>query len=113
MDLIEKTEHLNEVDLVLTSQIEELNTQIEHVEQNGSVAFHAFLGAYTSIPLGSVIVFPNINTNLGDGYNGATGQFTVPADADGLYYFYVHFLYDLGNRILARIQVNGDDLCVA
>ena len=113
VDLTEDVDGLHVVDSNLASQIDDLNTRIGRVEQNGTVAFHAFLGVYTSIPEGSVIVFPNINTNLGDGYDVATGEFTVPADADGLYYFYVHFLYDLGNRIWARIKVNGDDLCVA
>ena len=92
VDLTVDVEQLEAMDSELSSQIDELNTRLMRLEQNGTVAFHTVLGTYTSIPEGSVIVFPNINISLGGGYNGATGEFTVPIDADGLYYFYVHFL---------------------
>ena len=113
VDLTNDIEDLELMDSELASQINDLNTRLTFLEQNGTVAFHAVLGTYTSIPEGSVIVFQNININLDDGYNGATGEFTVPVDEDGLHFFYVHFLYGLGKRVWARIQVNGTDLCVA
>ena len=97
----------------LASQIDELTTRIGQLEQDGTGAFHAFLGVYSSIPQGSVIVFPNINVNIGNGYSGATGEFTVPSGGAGLYYLYGHFLFEAGNLVWIRMQVNGADLCVA
>ena len=113
---VKAIEELNATIVGLTEDVEDLhvlNTRIGRVEQEGIVAFHAFLGIYSSIPQGSVIIFPNININIGNGYSGATGEFTVPSGGAGLYYLYGHFLFEAGNLVWIRMQVNGADLCVA
>ena len=33
----------------------------------GSVAFHASLGAYDTMPLNTVVIFPEVGLNLGEG----------------------------------------------
>ena len=33
----------------------------------GSVAFHASLGAYDAMPLNTVVIFPEVGLNLGEG----------------------------------------------
>ena len=106
-------EDLEAVDSELATQIEDLNTRLGRLEQDGTVAFHAFLGVYTSIPDETVIVFPNINVNIGNGYDGATGEFTVSSGGAGLYYIYAHFLFQRGKLVWIRMQVNDADLCVA
>ena len=112
-DLNATIEDLEAVDLDLATQIEDLSIRLGRLEQDGTVAFHAFLGVYSSIAVGTVIVFPNIKVNIGNGYDGTTGEFTVPSGGAGLYYFYAHFLFDLGNDAWMRMQVNDADLCVA
>ena len=97
----------------LNTTIVDLSTQLERLEQDGTFAFHAFLGTYTSLPEEAVVVFPNINVNIGNGYDGSTGQFTVPPGGDGLYYLYAHFLFNRGKLVWIRMQVNDLDLCVA
>ena len=113
VDLTKDVANQQVVDSDLALRIDELDSRVEWVEQDGTVAFHAFLGSYTSIPQGSVIVFPNININIKNGYSGATGEFTVPSGGAGLYYLYAHFLFEAGNLVWIRMQVNGADLCVA
>ena len=97
----------------LNATIEDLSVRLGRLEQDGTVAFHAFLGVYTSIPDETVIIFPNINVNIGNGYDGTTGEFTVPSGGAGLYYLYGHFLFDRGKAVTTRMQVNDADLCVA
>ena len=97
----------------LNTTIVDLNTRLGRLEQDGTFAFHAFLGTYTSIPDEALVVFPNINANIGNGYDGATGEFTVPSGGAGLYYIYAHFLFQTGKLVWIRMQVNDVDLCVA
>ena len=104
---------LEAVDSEQATQLGDLDTRLVRLEQDGTVAFHAFLGVYTSIPDETVIIFPNINVNIGNGYDGSTGEFTVPSGGAGLYYLYGHFLFDRGNAVTIRMQVNDGDICVA
>ena len=102
--LTEDIVQLNEVDASLDSRLSEL-------EVDGSFAFHAALGLYTAIPWQSVVVFPIVNVNLGDGYNGGTGEFVTPVGGAGLYFVYVHFQVDRGEHTLMDIRRNGVTLC--
>ena len=97
--LIEDISQLSEVDGTLDSRLSRL-------EVDGAVAFHAALGTYSSIPVDSVVVFGNVNVNLGGGYNAETGTFTTPSGGGGLYYFYVHFVLDNGEFAWMNIRHN-------
>ena len=98
--LIEDIEQLSEADTSLDSRLSQL-------EMDGTFAFHAVRGTYTSIPVDSVVVFNNVNVNLGGGYNGATGQFIVPTGGAGLYYFYAHFSLEGGRQAWLNIRKNS------
>ena len=92
--LTEDIVQLNEVDASLDSRLSEL-------EVDGSFAFHAALGLYTSIPWQSVVV---VNVDLGDGYNGGTREFVTPVGGAGLYFVYVHFQVDRVEHTLMDIR---------
>ena len=81
--LMEDITGLTETDGILDSRLSQL-------ELDGTVTFHVTLGTYSSIAEDSVVVFGNVNVNLGGGYNSETGQFTTPSGGAGLFYFYVH-----------------------
>ena len=82
---------LEDADNAVNASVEALDIRLERMELNGTIAFHAYLGLYDSVPESTVIVFGNVNVNIGNGYDGATGEFTVPPGGDGLYYLYGHF----------------------
>ena len=95
------------------SSIEALNASIGRMELNGTIAFHAYLGDYDSVPESTVIVFGNVNVNIGNGYDGSTGQFTVPPGGDGLYYLYGHFAGHPSMWYRLALRKNGSTLCIA
>ena len=95
----------------LTEFDNDLDSRLSELEIQGTVGFHAVLGDYTSIPLGSVVVFPIVNVNLGNGYNGETGEFFTPVGGAGLYFFYAHFQVQQGERAQMDIRVNGSRIC--
>ena len=72
------------------SGVDNLDSRISRIEVSGSVAFHAYLGTYTSLTIGSPVVF-DVRLNQGGGYSSSTGQFTVPSDGAGIYYISTHF----------------------
>ena len=98
--LMEDVAQLTEVDGTLDSRLSRL-------EVDGAVAFHAALITYSTIPEDSIVVFNNVNVNLGGGYNTETGQFTTPSGGAGLYYFYVHVLVGLDKFAWVNIRHNG------
>ena len=94
-ELTESINALEETDAELTSSIldahediEAANQRLSRLEVNGTVAFHAFLHEYTSIPIGSIFIFDLVYMNLASGYDVTTGAFTVPPGGEGLYYFF-------------------------
>ena len=52
----------------LNASIEDVEQRIQILEQEETIAFHAYLGTYSSIPEKTVV-----EENLGNGYNDATG----------------------------------------
>lgn len=54
---------------------------------------------------GNILVFPQIVTNNGNGYNPSTGKFTAPAD--GTYVFFVTVVSNYKNYIYLDIVHNG------
>ena len=98
--LVEDIAQLTEVDTSLDSRLFQL-------EVDGAVAFHASIGTYISIPEDSVVIFNNVNVNLGEGYDRGTGQFTVPSGDAGIYYFYAHFSLEGGTQAWMNVRHNG------
>ena len=97
---MEDIAQLTEVDGTLDSRLSQL-------EVDGAVAFHTALGTYSKIPEDSIVVFNNVNENLGGGYNSSTGRFTTPSGGAGLYYFYFHVLIGFYRFAWFNIRHNG------
>ena len=95
----------------LTSMVDDIDTRMSEFELNGTVAFHAYLTAYASIPVGSVVIFQEDYVNIGGGYDVTTGDFTVPTGKAGLYYFYVHFSHAVGKEGDFYLQVSDTVIC--
>ena len=95
------------------SELESLNGTNDDGVLNETVAFHAYLGSYDTLLEGSIVPFGNINVNIGDAYNGETGQFTVPSGGAGLYYFYVHLVMEITGNGQFDIRHNGNATCNA
>ena len=93
--------------------VTDLDMRLNRLELNGTFAFHAVLDSYVSIPETTIVVFPLVNVNLGNGYNSATGVFTVPPGGDGVYYFHAHYLVQAGEAAGFGINRNEDILCFA
>ena len=101
-DLQTSVVSLEETDDSLVSRLSEL-------EVDGTFAFHAALGENSSIPLGSIVVFPIVN--LGNGYKRETGNYVTPVGGAGLYFFCVHFEVDRGEYTLMDVRLNGVIFC--
>ena len=71
------------------------------------MAFHVTFSFTPTIPEDTIVVFDEVNVNLGNEYNSETGIFTVLTGAAGLYFFYVHFLNDDGKKNVVQIRKNG------
>ena len=95
----------------LTAADRTLDSRISQLEVDGTVAFHAALGRYSSIPEESIVTFDNVNVNLGGAYSRSTGKFTTPSGGAGLYYFYVHVL--IGRYRWAWISIRHNGITVA
>lgn len=54
------------------------------------VAFHARLKPYVTLGSSQTVIFDQVITNIGNGYNQHTGHFTAPDD--GIYFFACTFL---------------------
>ena len=88
-----------------------LDMRLNRLELNGTFAFHAVLETYESIPANTIVPFTLVKTNLGNGYNSATGVFTVPPGGGGMYYFYMHYLYQTGEYAGFGINRNDETIC--
>ena len=113
---------LEQTDQDLTSEIDELSitvnsldSRLSEVELDGAVAFHAYLGSYSTVPVNTIVIYDNVFVNLGSGYNSGTGVFTVPTGGAGLYYFFAHFAFDHNQGEFASfaIRKNGAVLALA
>ncbi|XP_056016796.1 complement C1q-like protein 4 [Ostrea edulis] len=68
-------------------------------------AFHAEISSDRTYKGGSVWVFDNVVTNVGNAYNPKTGQFTTPRK--GVYLFNWYTLSNPGKTSHAGLYVNG------
>ena len=85
--LEETTEGLNvEVD-DLDSRVSDLEASRGNETIEATIAFNAH-SVITPIAEDSIMVFPEEDVNLGNGYNSETGEFTVPPEGAGVYFLY-------------------------
>ena len=109
--------HDNELDQLhddlenLALVADDIDSRLSEFEFNGTVAFHAYLTGYTSIPEGSVVIFQEDYLNIEGGYDVTTGDFTVTTGKAGLYYFYVHLSHQAGQTGDFYLMVNDTVAC--
>ena len=77
-----------------------------------SIAFGAN-NVIAPIDQGSIIIFPEVAVNLGEGYNNETGEFTVPPGGAGVYFLFFYTAVDNGEYGDFSIRHNGNPLCYA
>ena len=119
-NLEESVTGLEQADEELGTAVDKLDSRVTELESSGdvrlndSVAFHAAISEfYQTIPDTTVVVFDEINVNLGNGYNEETGQFIVPAESAGVYFIYAHFENAFGENVLIKIRQNEVTVCRA
>ena len=91
--------------------VDDIDARLSEFELNGTVAFHAYLTAYTSIPEDSVVIFQEDYVNIGGGYDVMTGDFTVPTGKAGLYHFYIHLSHMASQTGDFYLMVNDTVTC--
>ena len=89
-----------------TGKIEDIRSQVHRYNDTQSVSFYARVSpSYTSIAPRTTIKFARVQTNIGNAYDSATGEFTVPLA--GVYVFYSHILTKHKHFIETGLQING------
>ena len=84
-------ESLNGTSDNVADDLKDLDTRLSKLEPDGTVAFHAaVITIYPIVPIGTVVIFDQMNLNLGNGFDNNTGEFVVPSDGAGLYFVCVH-----------------------
>jgi hypothetical protein len=71
------------------------------------VAFYARLRTTKTFSKSSIIVFDEVVTNVGKGYNSATGKFMAPTK--GVYLFTWSAMSDAGKQSHPSLCVNGNE----
>ncbi|BFZ00520.1 hypothetical protein BsWGS_03559 [Bradybaena similaris] len=69
-----------------------------------TILFSATMDEEKSIAVGETVKFTNVITNIGDGYDSATGVFTAPRE--GYYVFHFYGLTGYGQRINLSLYQN-------
>ena len=110
--LEETTEGLNvEVD-DLDSRVSDLEASVGNETLEATIAFNSH-SVITPITEDSIMVFPEEDVNLENGYNSETGEFTVPLGCAGVYFLYFYTLIDPGEFGQFYVAQNGNTLCSA
>lgn len=85
---------------------EDTKREIQSHNKKQLVSFSARVSpSYKDIEPGTTIVFSSVETNVGDGYDSTTGEFTAPLS--GIYIFYTHILSGSNKYIETRLLING------
>ena len=113
MKMEEALTELNEITEAFNLTVIELDSRTSDLETNNiQIAFHAE-DRISPIPVQSVIVFPNVIANLGNGYDNETGNFIVPSGGAGVYYFYFHTVLEFGDVGLFIVRSTRYHVCAA
>ena len=51
----------------------DLDTRWSQLELDNTLAFHVVLASYSSLPEESVLIFDEVNINIGNGYDATSG----------------------------------------
>ena len=111
--LHETDNEMNSQNDALARSVTDINVRLIKLEVEGTVAFNADLGSYDTLPVGSTVIFLDVNENHGNAYDSTTGEFVVPSGGTGLYYFFTHFIVQDGLSATFRIEHNGAAICDA
>ena len=110
--LEETTEELNVAVNDLDSRVSDLEASAGNGTSEPPIAFSAH-DVITPTVEDSIVVFLELDVNLGNGYNNETGEFTVPPGGAGVYFLFFYTLIGLGELAQFIVARNGDDLCRA
>jgi len=92
---------------VAISDMDKVITELQQ-KQNTTVMFSAYLDHQVTASPRDVIVFNQITTNVGNGYNPSTGVFICPVS--GYYVFDVHIQGQMDKYVGVYIYLNGSVL---
>ena len=118
LNLDETVTSLEETTEGLSVEVDDLDSRVSDLEASGgnetieAIAFNAH-SVITPIAEDSIMVFPEEDVNLGNGYNSKTGEFTVPPEGAGVYFLYFYTLIDPGEFGQFYVAQNGNTLCSA
>ena len=100
---------IDELSTTVDSEVDSLDSRLSQLQVDGTFAFHAYVGSYSTVPVNTIVVYDNVIINQGNGYNSGRGFFTVPTGGAGLYYFFAHFAFDHNRGDFASfgIRKNG------
>ena len=113
MKMEEALTELNEITEALNFTVFELDSRTTDLETNNiQIAFHAD-DRISPIPVESVVIFPNVIANLGNGYDNETENFIVPPGGAGVYYFYFHTVLEFGDVGLFMVRSTRWHVCAA
>nr|XP_022293693.1 uncharacterized protein LOC111104177 [Crassostrea virginica] len=104
LDVHSLTEQLNvSIIQLLEERISDVHDHIANVSTR--IAFTAVVTSYSSSWSSGILVFPNVVTNVGSGYNPSNGVFTAPRA--GVYVFFVNVQAYSTYTIYVDIVLNG------
>ena len=84
----------------LSVTVDDLDSRVSDLEASGGngtsepvIAFGAH-SVITPIAVDSIIIFPEVDVNIGESYSSETGEFTVPPGGAGVYFLFFYTLVD-------------------
>ena len=102
---------IDELSTTVDSEVDFLDSRLSQLQVDGTFAFHAYVGSYSTVPVNTIVVYDNIIINQGNGYNSGTGVFTVPTGGAGLYYFLLTLLLITIEEISLHLASGKMGLC--
>ena len=98
---------VDDLEKILNKQTDLLKSYIHEDNLKATIAFSARVKpSYNDIAPGTTIVFSDVETNIGNAYNGISGEFTAPRP--GVYVFFAVIISAGGKDIETALCVNGE-----